>query len=374
MRFTLSSSLLSSRLQTLAKVITNKNTINILDCFVFDVSGQTLTITASDGENVMRTQLDLDECDGNGCFAVNNRTILDAAKELPEQPLVFQVDTTSYNIEVVYQNGKYNFTAQNADSYPQLQALPDDCHVMTVQSSLLLADIVRTQFAAAPDEVRPAMSGLFFDLGNEYFTLVATDGRKLVRNRNYTVKTEEPCSFILPKKPSLLLKNILTKDESDVVIRFSTNSAEITFSYGTLTCRLVEGRYPNYNAVIPANNPNEMTVDRKALIGALRRVATFASESSKLVRLHITGGNLELSAEDIDFATSARENVICEYAGNPMSIGFQCSGMYDILNNIDSDEVIFKLADPSRACVIVPTSSPENEDVLMLLMPMLLND
>lgn len=374
MRFTLSSSLLSSRLQTLAKVITNKNTINILDCFVFNVSDQTLFLTASDGENVMQTQLPLDECDGDGCFAVNNRTILDAAKELPEQPLIFQVDTTSYNVEVVYQNGKYNFTAQSAESYPQLQAMPEDAHEMTINSSMLLADITRTQFAAAPDEVRPAMSGLFFDLGNEHFTLVATDGHKLVRNRNYTVKSEVPSSFILPKKPSLLLKSVLTKDDSDVVIRFSTNSAEISYSLGTLTCRLIEGRYPNYNSVIPTNNPNEMTIDRKALVGALRRVSQFASESSKLIRLHITGGNLELSAEDIDFATSARENVICEYAGNPMDIGFKGSAMYDILTNIDSDEVIFKLADPSRACVVVPTTNPENEDVLMLLMPMLLND
>lgn len=373
MRFTLSSSLLNGRLQTLAKVISNKNSINILECFLFDVSNGSLTITASDSENIMQTTLTLDESDGEGRFAIANRTILDAVKELPEQPLTFNVDTASLNVNISYQNGVYNFTAQDASEYPELSPMSEESTALTISSSMLLAGLMRTQFAAATDDIRPVMSGVYFDLSEDCLTLVATDGHKLVRDRNFTVKSDAPAAFILPKKPAVLLKGVLAKDDSDVVIRFSDKSAEISYENGTLSCRLIEGRYPNYNSVIPANNPNEMTIDRKALIGALRRVSTFAS-SSQLIRLHITSANLELSSEDIDFATNARENVLCEYSGNPMDIGFKGTAMCDILNNLECDEVIIKLADPSRACVIVPTANPENEDILMLLMPMLLND
>ncbi len=374
MRFTLSSSLLNSRLLTLAKVISNKNSINILECFLFEVKEGVLVITASDSENVMETELTLDECDGNGCFAIANRTIIDALKEIPEQPLTFNVDTSTFNIQIAYLNGVYNFTAQDATEYPRLKPMAEDSHVITISSSMLQSGLSRTMFAAAAGDIRPVMSSVYFDLSEDCLTLVATDGHKLARNRNYTVKTEEPSAFILPQKPSNLLKNILAKDDSDVVIRFSEGNAEIRYAEGTLSCILLEGRYPNYNSVIPTNNPNEMTIDRKAFLGALRRVSTFASESSQLVRLHITPGNLELSAEDIDFATSAKENIICEYTGKPMDIGFKSSALSDILNNLGSDEIIVKLADPSRACVIVPTENPENEDILMLLMPMLLND
>lgn len=374
MRFTLSSSLLNSRLLTLAKVISNKNSINILECFLFEVKEGVLVITASDSENVMETELALDECDGNGCFAIANRTIIDALKEIPEQPLTFNVDTNTFNIQIAYLNGVYNFTAQDATEYPRLKPMAEDSHVITISSSMLQSGLSRTMFAAAAGDIRPVMSSVYFDLSEDCLTLVATDGHKLARNRNYTVKTEEPSAFILPQKPSNLLKNILAKDDSDVVIRFSEGNAEIRYAGGTLSCILLEGRYPNYNSVIPTNNPNEMTIDRKAFLGALRRVSTFASESSQLVRLHITPGNLELSAEDIDFATSAKEDIICEYTGKPMDIGFKSSALSDILNNLGSDEIIVKLADPSRACVIVPTENPENEDILMLLMPMLLND
>ncbi len=374
MQFTLSSSLLNNRLLTLAKVISNKNSINILECFLFEVKEGVLVITASDSENVMETELALDECEGNGCFAIANRTIIDALKEIPEQPLTFKVDTNTFNIQIAYLNGVYNFTAQDATEYPRLQPMAEDAHVITITSSMLQSALTRTMFAAAATEIRPIMSSVYFDFGEDYLTLVATDGHKLARSRNFTVKTEEPAAFILPKKPVNLLKSILAKDDSDVVIRFSEGNAEIKYAGGTLSCILLEGRYFNYNSVIPANNPNEMSIDRKAFLGALRRVSIFASESSQLIRLHITAGNLELSAEDIDFATSAKENVICEYAGKPMDIGFKSSALSDILNNLESDEIIVKLADPSRACVIVPTENPENEDILMLLMPMLLND
>jgi DNA polymerase-3 subunit beta len=218
------------------------------------------------------------------------------------------------------------------------------------------------------------MNGIYFDLTSESLSIVASDGHKLVRNKNFTVKSESPASFILPKKPATLLKNVLGKESGDVVIKFDNRSAEISFSEGVLSCRLIEGRYPNYNSVIPQNNPNQLTIDRKLLVGALRRVLPFASESSQLVRFHLETGKLVLSSEDIDFATSAKEEITCDYSGQNMNIGFKGSSLSEILTNLDSTEVVIQLADPSRAGIIVPAEQPENEDVLMLIMPMLLND
>ena len=373
MRFTLSSSALNARLQSLAKVINSKNSLPILDSFLFEVSNSGLKITASDSENVMTSLVALSECDGEGSFAVPNRTILDAVKELPEQPLSFDVVIEALTIKILYQNGMYNFTAQNADEYPHTQAVPDGANVITMTSASLVSNITRSLFATATDELRPVMNGIYFDLTTDYLAIVATDGHKLVRNQDYTVKSENAASFILPKKPATLLKNVLSKDDNEVVIKFDDRSTEIRFAEGQLTCRLIEGNYPNYNSVIP-QNPHNMNIDRKSLIGALRRVLPFASESSQLVRFRIEAGKLEVSSEDIDFATSAKEQIICDYNGPQMSIGFKGSSLQDILNNLDGDEVIFQLADPSRAGVIVPAQQPENANILMLIMPMLLND
>ena len=374
MRFTLSSTALSSRLQTLARVINSKNSLPILDSFLFEVHDQQLFITASDSENVMKSSLPLDECDGEGNFAVPNRTLLDAVKELAEQPLTFDVNTDSYAITIIYQNGVYKFTAQNANEYPRAQQIPDGATVITLDSATLSNNISRSLFATAQDELRPVMNGIFFDLTSESLAVVASDGHKLVRNKNFSIKSDSPASFILPKKPATLLKNVLAKDGGDVVIKFNDRSAEITFADGSLACRLIDGRYPNYNSVIPQNNPNQLTIDRRSLIGALRRVLPFASESSQLIRFHLEAGKVELSSEDIDFATSAKEVITCEYAGQSMNIGFKGSSLSEILNNLEGDDVIIELADPSRAGIIVPATQPENEDVLMLIMPMLLND
>jgi DNA polymerase-3 subunit beta len=374
MRFTLSSSALSSRLSILSKVINSKNALPILDCFLFEVVNNTLTITASDSENVMKTSMPLDDSDGEGKFAVNNRTILDAVKELPEQPLTIDVDTQSYVIKVIYQNGLYNFTGQNAEEYPMAQTMPEGAFTLTLASNVLSDNITRSVFATATEELRPVMNGIYFDLTPDALAIVASDGHKLVRNRNFSIKTETPTSFILPKKPANLLKGVLAKDDSEVIMRFDDRNAEITFGDTVLLCRLIEGRYPNYNSVIPQDNPNQLTIDRKVLIGALRRVLPFASESSQLVRLHLEAGKLEISSEDIDFATSAKEEIPCDYNGNIMSIGFKGTSLSDILNNLASNEVELQLADPSRPCLIVPSEQPENEDILMLIMPMLLND
>lgn len=374
MRFTLSSTALSSRLQTLARVINSKNSLPILDSFLFEVRNQQLFITASDSENVMRSVLALDQVDGEGNFAVPNRTLLDAMKELPEQPLTFDIDLNTLTIKIIYQNGLYNFTAQSADEYPRVQPIPDGATVITIDSQTLADNISRSIFATAQDELRPVMNGIYFDLTPNSLNVVASDGHKLVRNKIFTIKSENPAAFILPKKPATLLKNVLGKDGGDVVIKFDDRSAEISFADGVLFCRLIEGRYPNYNSVIPQNNPNQLNIDRRSLIGALKRVLPFASESSQLIRFHLEAGKLELSSEDIDFATSAKEVVTCEYAGQSMNIGFKGSSLSEILNNLQGDEVQIELADPSRAGIIVPAQQPENEDVLMLIMPMLLND
>ena len=370
MRFTLSSSALNSRLQTLSKVINSKNSLQILDSFLFDIQDKQLNITASDSENVMRTSVQLDECDGESKFAVPNRTILDAVKELPEQPLTFDVDTNNFTIQIQYQNGVYNFTAQNAAEYPETQAIPDGATVITMNAGTLNDNINRSLFATAQDELRPVMNGIYFDLTSDSLAIVASDGHKLVRNKNFNLKSETPASFILPKKPAMLLRNVLTKDGGDAVIKFDAKNAEIHYAGGSLSCRLIEGRYPNYNSVIPQNNPNQLTVDRKGLLGALRRVLPFASESSQLIRLHLEAGKLELSSEDVDFATSAKESIVCDYSGQTMSIGFKGSSLTEILTNLESEDVTIQLADPSRAGVIVPVTQPEGEDVLMLIMPM----
>lgn len=375
MQFTLSSGTLNARLQTLARVINSKNTISILDCFLFEVANNILTVTASDNENVMQSTIELDECSGDGRFALSNRTILNAVKELPEQPLSFNVDENDMTVEIDYQNGSFNFTAQPAEDYPLAVGMQDDMTSLTIDSAMLAENISRSLFATAQDEIRPVMGGIYFDLTADSLTIVATDGHKLVRNRILSISDEEtPASFILPQKPAQLLKGVLAKNGGDVVVKFDNRSAEIRYADGMLKCRLIEGRYPNYNSVIPTNNTNCITIDRKSLMGALKRVLPFASESSQLVRFHVEKGLMRLTAEDIDFATSAKESISCDYNGTTMDIGFKGSAIYEILNSLASDEVTIQLADPSRAGVIVPATQPENQDILMLIMPMLLND
>lgn len=375
MRFTVSSSALSSKLNMLAKVIGSKNSLPILDCFLFQVANGEMSITASDSDNVIKSTLALTDHDGEGEFCVPNRVILDALKELPEQPLHFDVDAAgeAVAIKIVYQNGLYNFTGQSAEEYPRTQSMNDACTTISLPTEMLINNISRSLFATANDELRPVMNGIYFDLTADALASVASDGHKLVRSKNFTIKSESPSAFNLPKKPASLLKNILSKDGDDAIIKFDDRSAEIQFTDGVMRCRLIDGRYPNYNSVIP-NNPNEVTVDRRGLQSALRRVLPFASESSQLIRFHIESGRFEVSSEDIDFSTSAKEQLSCEYNGSPISIGFKGSSLMEILSNLTSDNIIIQLADPSRAGIIVPAEQPENEDILMLIMPMLLND
>ena len=251
MRFVLSSSALSSRLNMLAKVISSKNSLPILDCFLFQVANNVMTITASDSDNVIKSVIDLTECEGEGEFCIPNKVILDALKELPEQPLTLDVTPDSYAVKIVYQNGLYNFTAQSAEDYPRTQSMTDAANSIMIPATVLIDNISRSLFATANDELRPIMNGVYFDLTPDALAIVASDGHKLVRNKNFSITSETPASFNLPKKPANLLKNILTKDGGDVLIKFDDRNAEIKYNDGVLNCRLIDGRYPNYNSVIP---------------------------------------------------------------------------------------------------------------------------
>lgn len=374
MKFNVSSTTLCSRLQMISRVLSSKNSIAILDCILFELENNVLRLTASDSDTTLVTSVETSNADENGVFAINAKTLIDALKEISEQPILFDVNTSSNEIEIVYQNGVYNLVGQNGMEYPKPVPMGDNSRSMTIAVDTLFNGISRTLFATAEDELRPVMNGIYFDITTESLTFVASDGHKLVRNRNYAVRGEENAAFILPKKPALMLKNILPKEEGDVKILFDDRNAEVVMSGYKLSCRLIEGRYPNYNSVIPADNPFRVTIDRLSLISALRRVSVFASVSNALIKLRLESNTLTISAQDIDFSTSAEEHIICEYDGTPMSIGFKGTFLLDILNSILGQDVVLELADPSRAGVIVPAEQEENEDLLMLLMPMMLND
>lgn len=374
MRFTVSSTALSSKLSALSKVINSKNSLPILGDFLFEINDNQLMLIASDSENVMKSHVELTECDGNGRFCINSHDLLEAMKGFSEQPITFDVNFDENITKISYQNGLFSLPIENADEFPMTQAINDAVINFTISSEMLLENINRSIFAMAQDELRPVMNGIYFDLTLEYLAIVASDGHKLVRNKIYTVKSENPASFILPKKPATLLKGTLGKDATEVTIRCDERNAEIAFEDGILTCRLIDGRYPNYNSVIPQQNPNELTIDRTALLSALRRVQPFANDSSNLIRFKLEGGMLQLDAEDFDFSKTATERMACDYNGQPMSIGFKGSSFIEILGNFDCDNVIIQLADPSRAGLVIPSEQPTNQDVLMLMMPMLIND
>ncbi len=374
MKFQVSSTTLYNRLQTLSRVLNSKSTLPILECILFEMEGNQLKMTASDSETTLVTTLEVEEPEGGGKFAIKAGTIINGLKELYEQPITIDVNNESYEIKVTYQNGKSSFVGQSADEYPLPLGISDEVQSVSLDSSILANGLSRALFATADDELRPVMNGVFFDINEEYITFVASDGHKLVRDRNNTVKASQATSFILSKKPAKTLKDILAKAEGEAVIRFDDKNAEVKVDDYTLSCRLIVGRYPNYNSVIPNDNPYHVTIDREALIGALRRTMVFASSSTSLTKLHMESNSLTVSTQDIDYSTSAEEHIICDFAGNPMSIGFKGTFLLDILNSMESENIVLQLADPSRAGVIVPAEQEEGEDLLMLLMPMMLNE
>ncbi len=374
MKFSISSSTFCNRLQTLNKVINSKNSLAILECIMFDLQDNILSMTASDGDITLNTTIEVNSASGNGRFAINATQIINGLKEISDQPVNINIDDENYKVVIKYQNGKCEFIGQDADDYPIPQGISENTQSIVMDNDVLLKGVTTSLFATADDELRPVMNGILFDINPESITFVASDGHKLVRNRNMSVKSEQSNSFILPKKPARTLKEILVKEEGEATIKFDSNSAEISVINYTLKCRLIEGHYPNYNSVIPKDNPYRIRIDRQTLIGALRRVLVFANSSTNLVKIQISNNTLVVSSQDIDFSTNAEESIMCEYDGNAMNIGFKGTFFIDILNNITSQDVILELADPSRAGVILPAEQEENEEMLMLLMPMMLND
>ncbi len=374
MNFTVSSSLLSSRLQTISRVINSKNTIPALDCILFELVNNKLTLTASDPDNTLNTSLEVVDCSEDFSFAISSKILIDSLKEISEQPIRFEVKRETLEITIYYLNGKYSLVGQNADEYPSAAVLGEDAVAISVPTKVLSSGISCSLFAAADDEVRPVMCGVYFDFTPESITLVASDGHKLVRCRDYSVTGAEKSAFILPKKPATLLKNLLGKEEQEqVAVEFDGRFAIFDMGDYRLVCRLFNGRYPNYNSVIPQNNPHKLTVDRAAMISTLRRVAIFSSQVS-LIKLHLEENKVVISAQDTDFSTSAEESIACSYDGATMNIGFRASFLIDILNNIPGQDVVVELADPSRAGVIVPAEQVDKQELLMLLMPMMLTE
>lgn len=374
MKFVVSSATLLTHLQAISRVINSKNTLPILDCFLLDLKDNVLSLTAADSETRLETSVEVNSAEGEGSLAINAKNLLDPLRELPDQPLTFDINDETLEVYIYYHNGKYNFVGLKGDEYPQPKELKDSAMSLTMEGDTLFEGINRTVFATADDELRPVMNGIYFDITADNVTFVASDGHKLVRVTNSEAKGEGRSSFILPKKPANLLKSLLPKETGTVEIKFDENNAYITMSNYTMVCRFVEGRYPNYNSVIPQNNPNKVTLDRLTLLNALKRVAVFSNPASSLVKLQLAEDKIIVSAQDIDFLTSAEEIIPCNYEGNVMNIGFKAVFLIDILNNIPSADVCVELSDPSRAGVILPVDKDEHQDMLTLLMPMMLND
>lgn len=374
MNFQISSTTFCTRLQTLSKVLSTKNSLVILDNILFELQGNTLKMTASDGDITLVSTIEVNSGNGEGRFALNASQIINGLKEISDQPVKINIDDNDFKVVIKYQNGKFEFTGLSGEDYPNTIGVSEGAHVVTIENNALMNGISKAIFATADDELRPVMNGVYFDITPDNVTFVASDGHKLVRTRNYSVHCDQSISFILPKKPAKTLKDILVKEEGEATIKLDEKLAQISVQNYVLNCRLIEGRYPNYNSVIPKDNPYKIRIDRQSMIGALRRVLVFGNPSTNLIKIRIGNNTLMVSSQDNEFSTNAEENISCEYEGNPMNIGFKGPFLVDILNSISSQEVIFELADPSRAGVIIPAEQEENEDLLMLLMPMMLND
>lgn len=375
MKFVASSTELLSHLQAISRVISSKNTLPILDNFLFNLKNKKLTITASDLESTLVTMLELENVDEDGIIAIPAKLILDTLKEFPEQPLTFDINKDTKAVVINSQNGKFTVIGQNGEDFPKLPSIKDEGkNTIRAKASLILSGINKTLFATADDELRPVMNGIFIEISTNDLTFVASDAHKLVRYKRSDIDSNVNGSFIFPKKPASLLKNILQKETGDVLIEFDEKNAYFQLSNYQMVCRLVEGNYPSYNSVIPVNNPNKMIVDRLEFYNTLKRVSVFANQATNLVKLQLSGNQMVISAQDIDFSISAYERLMCQYDGDEMEIGFKSSFLVEILANIDSSDVALEMSDPSRAGIILPIGKEnESEDVLMLLMPMMIN-
>lgn len=370
MNFVISSVTLLKHLQNISGVLSTSNTLPILDNFLFEIGDGTLTVSASDLETTMRTSMGVDAKE-DGKICIPAKLLLDVLKTLPDQPCTFSVDRDKLTVEIAYDNGKSKMIGFNGDEFPRVPAL-ENASSIKVSGEIISSAINKTLFATGVDDLRPVMSGVFCEFSPESITFVATDAHKLVRYTRTDSQASGSSSFILPKKPLNLLKANL-KGEEEVLLEYNDSNAVFTFNDVVLICRLIDGKYPNYEAVIPKENPNVLTIDRLQFLGSIKRVSIFANKTTHQIKLKLAGSELSLSAEDIDFSNEANERLTCNYDGDDMEIGFNSRFLMEMLNNLESLEVRLEMSEPSRAGLLKPTESGENEDILMLVMPVMLN-
>ena len=373
MKFIISSTLLLKNLQAILGVINTNNTLPILDDFLFELTSDALVITSSDLETTMRVSIKPDMAEETGSIAIPAKILVDTLKTFPDIPVAFSINLASLMIEISAGEGKYKLSGHKSDEYPRTPSL-EDTTAITFDSRLMAQAINKTLFATGNDELRLVLSGVFCELSPDDVTFVATDAHKLVRYKRTDLKSADSASFILPKKPMNLLKNILSSQEVPVTIEYNKTNAFFSFSNVHLICRLIDGKYPNYDAVIPKENPNKLTIDRHALLTTIRRVSIFANQSTHQIRFKVSGQELLLSAEDIDFSNEARERLSCSYEGEDLEIGFNSKFLLEMLSNIETDEVRLEMSAPNRAGILTPVNSEnKDEDILMLVMPVMLN-
>lgn len=373
MKFVVSSSTFFSRLQAVSKVIGGKSVQPILDNILLVAKDNMLYATASDKETTMEARVELEQLETPGSITIPAKSLLDILKEFPEQPLTFEINQDTKQVTIRSDKGEYSVAGESADDYPVQTALNEDSTSLTVSCGMLLEGISRTVFATANDDLRPVMNCILVEMGPENFTFVASDAHKLVRYKRFDAMTSgDNFALVLPKKPALLLKNILPKDDSELLLQFNNKMACFTFGNYKLICTLIEGRFPNYNSVIPQNNPRKVVVEKKELYGTLRRVSVMANQASNLVKFDLTNGSMIISAQDVDYAMAGHETINCQYDGDGLSIGFKAPFVLEILSNINTDYVGIELSDPSRPGLFLPYENDNtDEDLLMLLMPMM---
>lgn len=372
MRFIVSTSILLKQLQAISGASSSSTVLPILENFLFEIKDNILTISATDLQTSMVTNLQI-EAKEEGRVAMPSKILIETLKTLPDQPVAFSVDTNTLAIEISAGDGKYKLSGENADDFPKIPVV-DNISTVNISASTLLEAINKTIFAVSNDELRPAMSGVLVQLAEQSATFVATDAHKLVRYRRTDVSAEKPTSLILPKKAFSLLKSSLPSDDVNVSIEYNNTNAFFQFGNINLICRLIDERYPDYEAVIPRLNPNKLTVDRSLFLNTLRRVVIFANKTTHQVRLKINGSELNISAEDLDFSNEAHERLSCQFEGEDMEIGFNAKFLVEMLNNLSCEEVVLEMSTPNRAGLLVPAIKEEHEDILMLVMPVMLNN
>ncbi len=377
MKFIINSQLFAKNLQSLSGVLTTNNNVPIISCFHFHLEGNTLTAKATDMETTVTASMELEEASADSIneVAVPAKTLLDILKNLSDGPITFTVDESNYSIDMRAREGKYEVAGQNPETFPTMLEKGETTSVVITASALVNA-ITKTSFAASTDDMHQQMSGIYCELTPEHTTFVATDAHKLVRYRRLDVVSDETKSFIFSKKPINLVKNILAgnKEECDVTMEYNNTNVFFTFGNMFVACRLVDGKYPDYDRAIPKENPFRLTIDRASFLNSLRRVSIFANQTTHQVRLKTGGNELIISAEDMEISNAARESLACEYEGDPMEIGFNARFLMEMVSNLDTENIVMQMSHPSRAGIITPLVDDEGskEDVLMLVMPVML--